>query len=311
MRVVSINNNPKFNTLNVNKPKKTDYVNSKYLTFTANLKPKALPNQTPSKFKQFFKKTNRFLTILMFAYASIFLPQKYNSIAKDLGFVEPQQENFETKEEALKYAINKIREPLNQEKPYEYSVILDYKDYSVVSERKGNERSVANYTIGYALKDFLGIKHPFIMLHGHPADVMENKTATQTFSFQDFRAFNNNVNEKESYVVNKEGQFCVFRKKDNYKQLSEDELKKLREDYDFFYRAAWANLVKINKDGQTLHQFHDYQGMHAFWQDMANKYNFEYYTNYGTFDGIDAYRDYYYPEMEPPQSPTGHKYFKI
>ena len=39
--------------------------------------------------------------------------------------------------------------------------------------------------------------------------------------------------------------------------------------------------------------------MHKFWDEVAKKYNLEYSTTYGVFDGIDAYQNGYYPEIKP------------
>lgn len=226
--------------------------------------------------------------------------QNFKQALKDAGYVEPIESNFKTKEDALKYGIGRVVEPLNTDPAYEYSVIIDYNNYSIVSERKGDEHSVTNYPPHYVLKDILGIKHPYIQLHGHPENAYSknDKLYTQTFSAQDFRAFNASDDYKESYVLNKRGQYSVFVKKDNYKQLTDEEVQKVEIEYLKEFESCWANTVKVYKDGEVVHTFNDQQGVHRFWKKMADKYNFEYFTTYGTFDGIDVYKNSFYPEYE-------------
>lgn len=227
------------------------------------------------------------------------------------SFVEPQQEKFETKNQAIDYAISRIIVPLNQQDSYEYSVLLDYQDYSVISEAKGKSHSVTNYPLEFLFKDKLKIKHPYISLHGHPDESFHDRLATQTFSFQDFRSFNFNENEKESFVVNKNGKFCMLRKKEGFRQIPEEEMIKLEKRFYESFQTAWANPVEVYKNDVVVKTFYDYQGMHAFWKQVADEHNIEYYTNYGVFDGEDAYSDYYYPELKIPQAPTSHRNFKL
>ena len=164
----------------------------------------------------------------------------------------------------------------------------------------------------FAIKDMLKIKHPYIALHGHPEELfMDDRLATQTFSFQDFKNLNNDENRMETFVVRKDGKFCVLRKKDGFKQIPQKELIELEPKFEKAFHYSWANPVSVYKNDTLIHTFYDYQGMHRFWKEVADKYNLEYYTNYGVHDGVDVYLDYYYPELSQPQGPTRHREFKL
>ena len=270
-----------------------------------------LKNYPKEKFKKVLNSFNIFMAAAIAALLIFVAPKRYNEVAKQQGYVEPLQESFDSKEEALNYSISRIVEPLNSEEPREYSVNLDYYDYDVASERLGQKDSVSNYSLKYKIMDILRIKHPYISLHGHPADKFDDRVATQTFSFQDFNVFVNDNNRKESFVVNKDGQFCIFRKKQGFKPIPEEEMEHIKKDYEFCFRTSWANPINVVKNDEILHTFYDFQGMHAFWKRVADKYNFEYYTNFGVYEGVDAYLDYYYPNSRPPQAPTSHRNFKL
>lgn len=242
---------------------------------------------------------------------AIFCNSAWNENLKKAGFVEPEQVKFDNKEEVFNYAVNRITAHLNTEEPKEYSVIID-KNNNVVSECLGDSTSVTNYTLGYFIKDKLGISHHYIQLHGHPEETSNPaRIATQSFSFQDFRCLNSNDNYKESYVVNKYGQFCLLRKNENFTKIPDKELDSLETKFLRAHKNSWANRIEIYKDNKVIHEFNDYQGMHAFWKEIADKYNLEYYTNFGVFEGIDAYENYYYPELLVPFAPTSHKNFEL
>ena len=235
----------------------------------------------------------------------------YNNTLKEIGFVEPIKKNFKTKEDAINYAINRITPYLNTKKPKEYGVIIDYNDYQIIAERLGNDTSVATYPINYVIKDRYNIKHPYIGLHGHPETMDQKNLTTTSFSFQDFYSFSLDDNKIESFVVNKKGQYCIFRKKENFIKPSKNELDNINKAYKKAFKYSWANPIEIYKNNKIIHTFYDQQGIHAFWKDLGDKYNFEYYTNFGVYDGIDAYSDYYYPDLIPPMKPTSHKEFKL
>lgn len=245
------------------------------------------------------------------ALALLIAPKRIKDVSEQYGYKEPLQEQFGTKEEAIDYAIDRIRVSLNADEPKEYGVNLDYDDYSVISEKMGDDHSVSNYPLGFFVKDYFNIDHPYISLHGHPEEMFMGKPATQTFSFQDFRSLVLDHNKKESFVINKDGKFCVFRKKEGFQPLSQQELEALEKDFEFSFRSAFANPVEVYKGEEVVHTFYDYQGMHAFWKRVADKHNLEYYTNYGVHKGVDAYKDYYYPELMVPQAETSHKDFKL
>ena len=85
----------------------------------------------------------------------------------------------------------------------------------------------------------------------------------------------------------------------------------MEEKFEEAFRYSWANPVEVYKNDTLIHTFHDYQGMHRFWKEVADEYNLEYYTNYGVYEGVDAYSEYYYPELMTPMAPTSHKDFKL
>ena len=230
---------------------------------------------------------------------------------KKRNLVEPEQVEFNSREDVHNYAIDRITANLEGDMPIESGLMID-KDNNVVIETLGDSHSVLIISPEYVIKDALRIKDPYIKYHGHPESMFRrNRIATQTFSFQDLYSLNASYNCKASVVVNKHKKFCMLRKKDNFTKISEKELKIIEQEFLRAFDAAWANSIKIYKEGEVIHEFYDCQGMHAFWKKVADKYNLEYYTNYGVHEGIDAYEHYYYPDLLEPTAPTSHKDFKL
>ena len=102
-----------------------------------------------------------------------------------------------------------------------------------------------------------------------------------------------------------------MRKKEESTVPTKKELDSIKTEFEKQIYYSWPNPVSVYRDGEIVHEFNDFQGLHAFWKNVADKYNLEYYTNFGVYDGVDAYIDYYYPEQKTPEAPTSHRKFKL
>lgn len=252
------------------------------------------------------KKALNYMTIGALALTPPTCVHSYNKISEEMNerfqYVTPAKNEFCSKEDAINYAKDRIAEYLNKENPLEYGVTIGLEKngtYKILCENIGTPSSVTNTTLDLCLYHLFGINKPQIHLHGHPIDNdPPRRVGTQTFSFQDFKSFNSDFNCKETIVINKDKQDCILIKKDNYKQLDEVELAKLEEEFLKAFNSSWSNKVDIVKDGKIIHSIRDYQAMHKFWDGVAKKYNLEYKTTYGFYDGIDAYEKSYNPELE-------------
>ena len=310
MRIESVNNYQSYTNLNISHKSRSNSYNRIREILKDDLQQMKIKQPIVSTSPWQFIKNHWFSTII--ASGLIFFGSEFLlELKKHENFVEPAQVEFNNKKNVRDYAIDRITQYLNKDNPLEYGVLVD-KNYNIISEAIGDSSSVNMYPFSEILKNKLNISASYIKFHGHPEQIdASGKKATQTFSFQDFRTFNNFNSNKESYVVNKYGQICLLRKKNNYKKLSEEELNILEKQYFTAFQNSWANPVNVYKNGKIIHTFYDYQGMHAFWKRVADKYNLEYYTNFGVFEGIDAYEDYYYPDLIAPAVPTSHKSFKL
>jgi hypothetical protein len=309
MRVSPINNQPIINKAQISKEVCSNNVN---FASRLTLKPQGKINDNVflNKIVTSLKdlKTHFETLLKAFIIATILnTPCSVNGVMSEKKF-------FNTKEEAIEYSINKITAHLNSPNPKEYVVILDYNDYSVMFENVGNENSVQSYSKEMLENKSKGIEKPFIALHGHPLDLknQNNTPATQTFSYQDFKVFNNDNNCKEDYVVNNRGQYCILRKSENSSPLTKQELEELEEKFNHEFRTCWPNSVAlIGDNGDVILRFNDYQGMHRFWNNVAKEHGLEYYTTYGIYEGKDAYIDKYYPETKDDVGDmSSHRTFK-
>ena len=226
----------------------------------------------------------------------------FTTLDEKSQYVTPSQSDFATKEDAIKYAKERIAKHLNAKNPVEYGVTIEIKNnkYKILSENLGDSASVYNLNSKIFLKNFLKMNYTTIRLHGHPKDNDPPRhIGTQTFSFKDFKNLNEDYTCIEAIVINKDMQHCSLKKKENFIPLNESDLASVEKDFNDAFNSSWSNEIPIIKDGEVIGTFRDYQYMHKFWDDVAKKYNLEYSTTYGVFDGIDAYQNGYYPEIKP------------
>ena len=207
--------------------------------------------------------------------------------------VRPITKEFPTQEEAINYSIERISEQLNSETPREYSVHINNQKHRIISEALGKESRVLNFA---PLRQFYNkITTPnynYTALHGHPS--LEDGS-TNTFSFQDFKAFINDDDCNIEYVTNDQGKYCKMTKTENYRKPTTTEIEELEDKYPFFFRAAWPNTKTIyNSNGDIIFKLTDYPGMHDYWDFTTEKFGIDYETTFGTY-GTDnnIYKDGY------------------
>lgn len=197
--------------------------------------------------------------------------------------IEPEQKEFATREKALEYAFKKIQKPLNIEKPYEYSVLINDNTNEIEAECKGDSNSVIiTPRVSKIFYQKLGLdKDKYTALHGHPGIVINDEySLVSSFSFADFRYLNNNDKLSTSIVVTKDGDSFLLRKKENFKQLDEQALKRIETAFDLvveneaeFDFMIFGDRKKNGKQAviSLLRQ--------KFWHMVAKKYNLEYETS--------------------------------
>ena len=250
-------------------------------------------SKSTNSFKK-LTKTEKYLNAViagLFIALSLHIKSTVEEIKKDNISVEPLIENFETKEGAINYAIERIVEPLNQKYPKEYMVHINDKNNKIMSECLGKEHSVTELTVGKKLFNTLFVPNfSYTILHGHPVHEEGN---TQTFSFQDFKAFTDSKKCSAIYVVNKDGKYCKLEKTKDYKKPSKKELQKILEDFYFSYESSRVrSKIIFDKKGNKVFELTDTPNMHRFWSDTAEKFGIKYSTTFGTY-GLygDIYED--------------------
>lgn len=201
---------------------------------------------------------------------------------KEYPQVRPITKEFPTQEDAINYSIERIAEHLNSETPHEYSVHINNQKHSIISEAKGTEVRVCNYTPFKQLyNDLTTPNYSFTALHGHPR---AEDGSTSSFSFQDFKNFISENNCNIYYVTNGQGKYCKMTKTENYRKPTPKEIEELEEQSPTFFGAAWPHAKTIyNSNGDIVFKIIDYPGLHDYWDYTTKQFGIEYTTNFGTY----------------------------
>lgn len=206
-------------------------------------------------------------------------------IKSECNMVVSEQSRFDTRKEALEYAKKKVTNALKEPSPYEYCVIIDNNN-NIVGEFKGDSTEVKSF---YRLTDV--IKNVFAgynvtSVHGHP-DGVEN--VTTPISFGDFRNLVNSLVEKESIVLNKQGEYSILKKTDKFVPLKENKIEALYYIYqkimiDAFDENYPDKFLQSDEYNAAVTQFSQTMKgikiIDAFWRVCAPKVGLEYKTNY-------------------------------
>lgn len=100
---------------------------------------------------------------------------------------------------------------------------------------------------------------------------------TPNFSFTDFKILNNNKEINSIVVVTKQKETFVLKKKKNFKQINNEDLKKLNKEYENTKRK-FIRLDFVDNNNKLLKI--DLINWHNFWISVAKRYNLKYSTNY-------------------------------
>ena len=263
------------------------------------------PTEKPEPYKK--NNVNKEAAMALLGMLSIGVPMQQLKVEfdKNNGFerVTSEQSSFDTRAEALSYAKRKVTDALKEEKPYEYSVWIDNKN-NISGEFKGDSVEVKSSIplLSTSIKRLLG-DYSLTSVHGHP-DGKDNKTTP--ISPTDCITLINNPLIKESIVFNKNGEYSILRKTDNFRPLDEEEQKRLIESYyrfmigsfsekypekllnrDLNKNFAMTDIAKENIDLQFINEvdnfLYDIDGIkliNIFWEQVAPEIGLEYKTNY-------------------------------
>lgn len=271
--------------------------NSNYLKFSGKkkeiYKQKQEIHNTPKKYSVL---STLVLTTVGVLTSGLFGQQVYNSINND-SRVQSEEINFDNKPDAMQYAQRKITKALNDSNyPHEYLVYVG-EDNEILGEFDGNNSEVHGNLLFYdrLKKQLLGYK--YTSLHGHP----EHNGYSSPLSFNDFEILNNDESLNEIVAFNKNGEKSILRKKDNFKKLDNETIKRMLQDYrnKLIEESKIKMPEKWNQVGKSIkndfcnytyteeHVIIEYQQslegikcIHNYWKNIAPKYNLEYKTNY-------------------------------
>ncbi len=108
-------------------------------------------------------------------------------------------------------------------------------------------------------------------------DIAKKNFLTPNFSFTDFKILNNNKEINSIVVVTKQKETFVLKKKKNFKQINNEDLKKLNKEYENTKRK-FIRLDFVDNNNKLLKI--DLINWHNFWISVAKRYNLKYSTNY-------------------------------
>lgn len=219
------------------------------------------------------------ITLPMYLYNFSVATKK---IHEEYPQVRPITKIFPTQEDAINYSIDRITEHLNSETPHEYSVHINNQKHRIISEALGKDSKVLNFApFRQFYNKMTTPNYSYTALHGHPSG---EDGSTNTFSFQDFKAFIDDDDCNIDYVTNGQGKYCKMTKTENYRKPTPIEIQELEKKYPHFFRAAWPNTKTIyNSNGDIIFKLTDYPGMHHYWDFTTEKFGIDYETTFGTF----------------------------
>ena len=133
----------------------------------------------------------------------------------------------------------------------------------------------------------------YTSLHGHPEQEMGGTT---TFSPTDVETFLTSDSCSEEFVISKDRKYCRLKKEENYRKPTEEELKKILEDYERVCAIAkpWRKVVR-DKNNNVVFDFIDYPSMHDALDRFLKPFGISYLTTYGTYNTFDdVYKNGYF-----------------
>lgn len=215
--------------------------------------------------------------------------------------VESEQTSFDNRADAMQYAKKKITAALNKDYPREYMVYID-KYNNILGEFNGNDDSVYGDLLFF---DMLKTKIPgyyYSSVHGHPG----YDGLSTPISCSDFEILNNENALKEVIAINKNGEYSLLRKKDDFEPLDFEKLydirhslwDRLKEESQEKMPDKWKDVGKIISHDEFFDDKYTEQDViceyqttpdginciHNFWKENAPKINLEYKTNYSYLD---------------------------
>lgn len=225
--------------------------------------------------------------------------------------IKPEIRNFDSHEEALNYAFDRILPWINDTNPREYCVRIDNKTHNILNEFRGLERSVnPRKTFFMLAKQKFCDDFTYTTVHGHPG---QDIGGTTTFSDTDLETFLKNDFCTEDYVLSKDRKYCRLKKEDNYRKPTEKEMDEILKNYSYMCDIAkpWQKTIK-DKDGNVICEIIDYPSLHSALERYLEPFGISYTTTFGTYNGIkDIYEDGYHEGFKGGKLLTSYRFEKF
>ncbi len=220
-----------------------------------------------------------------------------------INYVEPLQTDFETRDEAILYAKNRVIEALNAPKPYEHLVLIDNATNEILAEFKGDENQVVECLSAWDEICVAFNGKGYTSIHGHP----ENKNgSTNPIGFTDFLSLINTPKNTVIAAVSRDGNISALTKLPYYSQPEDKKIENIKNGiveilaksfqrtqpqmYDSLYNAFFSTTdslkkAKISSTFDSILNLQDttyecHRLLHKFWEKQAPKLGLKYYTNF-------------------------------
>ena len=257
--------------------------------------------QAPASFNWKFKAgiTAAFIMASTFSYCQnreawdTFIKEERKERSDNLR-IKPEIKDFNSQESAINYAFDRILVWLNKDIPKEYCVFIDNKTHNILTECRGQELSVTpRETFKMITKEKISNNFSYTSIHGHPEQEIGGTT---TFSPTDVETFLTSDSCTEEFVISKDRKYCRLKKEENYRKPTEEELKKILEDYERVCAIAkpWRKVVR-DENNNVVFDFIDYPSMHDALDRFLKPFGISYLTTYGTYNTFDdVYKNGYF-----------------
>ena len=114
--------------------------------------------------------------------------------------IAPERTEFPSTKSMIEYSKGKIVPPLNEEKPYEYTVVANIKENRVLAEYKGDDHKCSLENLEHMLTDDQNV----VLFHGHPNSYPISSTDVRTLL---------NYNVGQVIAIDKNGQYSMVAKR--------------------------------------------------------------------------------------------------
>ena len=245
------------------------------------------------------------LTALGVYIGGVFYENSYYKLDKDgyITYIEPAQKKFETREDAINYAKERIIAALNNDPPYEHMVYINNANNDILAEFKGNEKQVTG-CLSLADKIKLAYKgEGYTVLHGHPENI---NGETNPLGFNDFSSLTADNQNTAVAAINRRGEVSLLRKNNTFNPLTQEKVENvnsdiiglldssLRKNNPVLYHSvinAYTHAADSAEKANFSHKFDSllilqdttvylHKLLNKYWKEHAPKLGLDYFTNF-------------------------------